>query len=54
MSEEEYFDLNQLWDREPVEFLENRDDVVMGAGAGEQAICRVLDVLEFINEFGVP
>ena len=30
LSEEEYFDLNLLWDREPVEFLADRGDVVTG------------------------
>ena len=53
VSEEEYFELNPLWDREPMEFLEIGDDVVMGAGVGEQASSRILNMLEFIKEFEV-
>lgn len=40
--------VDPLWDREPVEFLEDRGDVVTGAGVGEQTSSRVLDVLEFM------
>lgn len=39
-----------LW--EPVEFLEDRGDVVSVVGEGEEASSRVLDVLEFIQDFG--
>ena len=46
VSEEKDFVLYPLWDGEPVEVLENRGDVI--TGAGEQAPSRVLDVLEFI------
>jgi len=35
VGEEKDFELDALWDREPVEFLEDRGDVVTGAGAGE-------------------
>lgn len=43
--EEEDFELNALWNWEPVEFLEDRSDVITGAGVGEQTCSRVLDVL---------
>ena len=32
--------------------LEDRGDVFSGAGVGEQAGSRVLNILEFIEEFG--
>lgn len=35
VSEEEDFELDPLWDREPVEVLEYRGDVVTGVGVGE-------------------
>ena len=35
-----------------MEFLEDGGDVVTGPGVGEQASSRVLDILEFIKEFG--
>ena len=35
-----------------MQFLEDTGDVFSGAGVGEQAGSRVLDVLEFIEEFG--
>lgn len=41
-------DVDPLRDTEPVEFLENRGDVVTGAGVGEQTSSGALDVLEFI------
>ncbi len=44
-SEEKGFELDPLWVREPVEVLEDRGDVVTGAGEGEQASSRVLDIL---------
>ena len=37
-----------LGDRESMEVLGDRGDVVTGAGVGEQASSRVLDVLEFV------
>ena len=40
---------DSLFDREPVEVLEEWCDVVSGAGAGEQAGSGVLYVLEFID-----
>lgn len=57
------FELDALWDREPVEVLE--DDIVIfefffpfggqgwftGAGVGEEAGSRVLDMLKFIGNF---
>ena len=50
--EEKDFVLYPLWDRKPVEVLKNRGDVISGAGVGEQASSRVLDVLEFVQDFG--
>lgn len=44
--------MDVLWDREPVEVLKDRGDVVAGAGVSEETGGRVLDVLEFIEEFG--
>ena len=52
VSEEKEFELDALWDREPVEVLEDRGDVVTGTGMGEQTGSRVLNVLEFIEDFG--
>ena len=52
MGEEEDFKFNPLCNREPVEVPEDRSDVVTGAGVSEEASSRVLDVLEFIEEFG--
>ena len=48
MCEEEDFELNALWDREPVEVLEDGGNVFTGAGVGEQTSSRVLNVMEFI------
>ncbi len=47
MREEKDFELDLLWDREPVEVLEDRGDVVTGVGVGERVSSRVLDILEF-------
>ena len=46
--EEEDFELNALWDREPVEVLEDGGNVFTGAGVGEQTSSTVLNVLELI------
>ena len=35
-----------------MEFTEDRCDVFPGAGTGEEACSRVLDILEFIEDFG--
>lgn len=43
---EKDFELNALWNLEPVEVLENRSYVVTGASISEQMCSRVLDVLE--------
>lgn len=51
-SEEGYFELDPLWDREPVEVLEDGVDVIMAVGEVERASSRVLEVLEFIQELG--
>lgn len=45
VSEEKDFKVDALWDREPVEVLEDGGDVVTGAGVSEQTGGRVLDVL---------
>ena len=37
-----------MFDREPVEVSEDRGDVFIAAGGGEQTSGRVLDVLEFV------
>lgn len=42
VSEEEDFEVDPLWNREPVEALEDRGDVFRGVGVGEQASGRVL------------
>lgn len=52
LREEKDFELDLLWDREPAEVLEDGGDVVTGAGVGGQVGSRVLDVLEFIQDFG--
>ena len=44
----EGFEVNTLWNWEPVEFLEDRSDVITGAGEGEQTCSRMLDVLKLI------
>ncbi len=41
-------DLDLLWDRDPVEALEGRGNVVTGVGVGERVSSRFLDILEFI------
>lgn len=43
MSEEKDFELDVLWDREPVEVLEDRGDVKAGVGVCEQRGSRVLN-----------
>lgn len=35
MCEEEDFELNSLWDRKPMEVLEDRGNMVTGAGVSE-------------------
>ena len=39
-----------MFDREPVEVSEDRGDVFITAGGGEQASGRVLDILKFIED----
>ena len=41
-----------LTDREPVQVLKDGGDVVSGAGVGEEAGSAVLDILQFILNFG--
>lgn len=50
--EEEEFEVDVLRDREPVEVLKVGGDVVTRVGVSEEAGCRILDVLGFIEEFG--
>ena len=52
VGEEEDFEVDPVRNGEPVKFLEDRGDVLTGAGVGEQAGGRVLDVLKFIEDFG--
>ena len=52
VGEKEEFKLDTLRDREPVETLKHGGDVVTGAGVGEEASRRVLDVLELVDELG--
>lgn len=52
MGEEKDFDGDPVFDREPVEILEDRGDGVSGAGEGEQVGGRILDGLAFLDEFG--
>ena len=47
VSKEEDFKLDALGNREPVEILEDRGNVVTGVGVGEEAGSRVWDVLKF-------
>ena len=49
VGEEEDFEVDPVRNGEPVE---DRGDVLTGAGVGEQAGGRVLDVLKFIEDFG--
>ena len=44
--QEEYFEVNALFDREPVEGVENGGDVFTRPGVSEEASSRVLDRLE--------
>lgn len=44
MSEEKDFELNPLWDMEPVAVLEDRADVVTATAVGEQMSSRVTQV----------
>lgn len=48
MGEYEAFEVNTLWDREPVWILEERGDVLGGTGVSKEACCRVLDELELV------
>ena len=44
-SDGEYFEVDSEFDREPVQFTEDRCNVVPGSGSGEEAGGRVLDIL---------
>lgn len=61
MSEDKDFEMDPLQDRKPVELLENRSDVVVGAGVRNQAetvssvvasscTCHVLEIIKFAHE----
>ena len=45
VGEEKDFEVDALFDGEPMKVLENRGDMVSGGGAGEKAGGGVLDVL---------
>ena len=45
VGEEKDFELDALRDREPVEFLKDGGDMVAGAGVGEEACSRILNIL---------
>ena len=45
----EYFEVDTEFDWEPVEFLEDRSNVVSGSGSGEQAGGGVLNILQFLR-----
>ena len=47
---EQYFEVNPVFDRKPVEVSEDRGDVFIAAGGGEQTSGRVLNILEFIED----
>lgn len=51
VGDEEEFEFNWLRNGEPVEVLKDRGDMVSGAGAGEKSGGRVLDVLQFLEDF---
>ncbi len=48
---EKEFKMDSLGDGEPVELMDSEGDVVMGPRVGERASSKVLDVLEFIEDF---
>ncbi len=52
VSEKQYFKMDAVKDREPVEILKDRDDMVTGAGVGKEEYSRVLDIVKFIVDFG--
>ncbi len=45
------FECDTEFDWEPVELLEDGDDVVKGRGSGNDSGCRVLDQLELMEGF---
>ena len=49
---EEYFEVDSLFDGQPVEIMEDGGDVLSGAGAGEEAGGRILYILKFLEGFG--
>ena len=50
--EEEYFEVDPLFDGEPVKSLEDGGDVFTGPGVGKEAGSRVLDHLESMEGMG--
>ena len=48
---EEDFELNALWNWEPVEVLEDGSDVITGAGVGEQTCSRIFGCTVAYLEF---
>ena len=49
---EQHFVVNSVFYGQPVEVVEDWSDVVSGAGVGEETSSRVLDMLEFVKDFG--
>ena len=49
---EEHFEVDSLFDRQPVEVMKDRCDVFSGAGTGEQAGTGILDILKFFEVIG--
>lgn len=52
IGELEEFEVDVMWDREPVLVLKGRGDMVTGVGVIEEVGCRILDTLGFIEDFG--
>ena len=52
VGEKEELEVVLMWDREPVQVLQNRADVFVGAGVGEDMGSRVLNVLKFVENLG--
>lgn len=48
----EDFEIDPVFDWEPVEVTEDGCDVVPGSGSGKQASGRVLNILQFFENFG--
>ena len=49
--EQEYFEGDAVTDGEPVESVEDRSDVAVGGGFGDDPGCSILDKLQFMEGF---